>query len=77
MKNYSLMDSALTIGDILTNPNFDVNCFVWITDSEDQETILWTGYGNDTCPEEVLDRPLTYITIRFDRLVLEAGRKEE
>lgn len=72
MKNSS--SSVITIGDILTNKNFDVNCAIWITDSNDQETILWDGYGNATCPEDLLTKPLTYITVRNNHLVLEAWR---
>lgn len=76
MKDMTLMNAEITVGHIIANPNFDVNCYVKVIDGSDQETVLWSGYGNEECPVEWLIKPVGYMTIRNDMLVIEARMQE-
>lgn len=69
--------SILTVGDIIANDKFDVNCDVIITHSCDGEEILWHSYGGDDCPAEFIVKPVNYMTIRMNALVIEAKMEEE
>lgn len=67
----------ITVGDIIANENFDVNCDVIITHSCDGEEILWHEYGGADCPAELLVKPVNYMTIRMNAIVIEAKMEEE
>lgn len=70
-------DMSITVGHIISNPEFDVNCEVAITSDLDQEEILHESYGGTDCPVELLIKPVSYITIRNDKLIIEAKMEEE
>lgn len=59
---------VIEVGDIIANPQFDVNCGIKIVEDE---TVLWDGYGCEGCPAEWLGRPVTYMTVRDNAIVIE------
>ena len=68
-------DMGITVGHIIDNPNFDINCDFIIQDARDQETILYKTVNLERktpVPTELLTAKVTYITTREWAIVIEA-----
>jgi hypothetical protein len=69
-------DMDITVGHIMSNPNFDTNCDIVIfEDDGDMEPVLYESDGLDHqnsnyIPVDVLAMTITYITIRNNKLAL-------
>lgn len=70
--------SRITVGDIISNPAFDVNANIAIQEPRDDADDVYVFQGwPDDCPSELLILPVSYITVRNDALVIEYEDREE
>lgn len=66
-------DMSLTIGEVIDNPTFNVDCDYAITDYDGE--ILY-GSGDQPIPDEILVAKVAGVAIRDSMLLIEADMQE-